>query len=147
MQEVNKEKKMAEFQPVSNGFSFACTASYNLLGTANKSQLIQAEHVNVIGEKTSEANHNLMDELDKKMVAVPTETTSDTYAQKMQQWQTEYNNINTKGQMITNALQTEAQNGGTNLQAIGNFIQNLIQIQSAIISPLNTVTSLLQGSL
>ena len=46
-----------------------------------------------------------------------------------------------------NELQTEAQNDATNLQSIGNFIQNLLSIQSAILSPLDTVTALLQKDL
>ncbi|QVL58057.1 MAG: hypothetical protein KFB93_02960 [Simkaniaceae bacterium] len=137
----------SDFKPVSNGFSFACTSSYNIEGTANASQRIQAEHVDLVGEKTSEANTNMINADNIEMGKMPTDTSSKTYSEEVQEWQTKYNLINTTGQMPVNELQTEAQNDGSNLQAVGNFIQNLLQIQSAIISPLNTVTTLLQSSL
>jgi hypothetical protein len=137
----------SDFKPVSNGFSFACTSSYNIEGTANASQRIQAEHVDLVGEKTSEANTNMINADNTEMGKMPTDTSSKTYSEEVQEWQTKYNLINTTGQMPVNELQTEAQNDGSNLQAVGNFIQNLLQIQSAIISPLNTVTTLLQSAL
>ncbi|MCP5503718.1 MAG: hypothetical protein H7A41_01055 [Chlamydiales bacterium] len=135
------------FHPVSNGFRFACTASYNIEGTANVSQRVQAEHVDLVGENTSQANTNMIDADNTQMSSMPTDTGSKTYSEEVQEWQTKYNLINTTGQMYVNELQTEAQNDGTNLQAVGNFINNLLQIQSAIISPLNTVTTLLQSAL
>ena len=78
---------------------------------------------------------------------MPTDTSDKNYSEEVQEWQTHYNLVNTTGQMYVNELQTEAQNDGTNLQSVGNFINNLLQIQSAIISPLNTVTTLLQSAL
>ncbi len=148
MQQVNKEERMSsDFKPVSNGFSFACQASYNIEGTSSKSQKVQAEHVDLVGENTSKANTNMINADNTEMGKMPSDTGSKTYSEEVQEWQTKYNLINTDGQMYVNELQTEAQSDGTNLQAIGNFIQNLLQIQSAIISPLNTVTTLLQSSL
>lgn len=144
---ANRRIIMSDFKPVSNGFSFACTASYNMEGTANVSQRVQAEHVDLVGENTSQANTNMIDADNKQMSSMPTDTGSKTYSEEVQEWQTKYNLINTTGQMYVNELQTEAQNDGTNLQAVGNFINNLLQIQSAIISPLNTVTTLLQSAL
>ena len=146
---------MSDFKPVSNGFSFACTASYNIEGTASESQRVQATHLDLIGEMTSQANTKMIDADDDQMDSMPkvgdtyngVKVTNDNYSSMISEWQTAYNLVNTRGQMTVNELQTEAQNDGTNLQAIGNFIQNLIQIQSAIISPLNTVTTLLQSSL
>ncbi|MDJ0651646.1 MAG: hypothetical protein QNJ27_01345 [Simkaniaceae bacterium] len=138
---------MSDFKPVSNGFSFACAASYGMEATAGASQNIQAEHVDLIGENTSQANTNMINADNDQMGEMPTDTSSETYSEEVQEWQTKYNLINTAGQMYVNELQTEAQNDGTNLQAIANFITNLLQIQSAIISPLNTVTTLLQSAL
>lgn len=138
---------MSDFKPVSNGFSFACTSSYNIENTASQSQRIQATHVTLVGQKTSDANTKMIKADDDQMDDMPTDTTSKTYSEEVQEWQTKYNLINTTGQMVVNELQTEAQNDGTNLQAVGNFIQNLLQIQSAIISPLSTVTTLLQSAL
>ncbi|MCB1072489.1 MAG: hypothetical protein H7A41_03710 [Chlamydiales bacterium] len=141
----------ADFKPVSNGFNFVCTSSYNLEETANESQIVQATHVDLIGELTSEANTNMInaDNLEMEdMPEPPADGQSDpNYSTDVQEWQTQYNLINTTGQMYVNELQTEAQNDATNLQAIGNFIQNLLSIQSAILSPLDTVTALLQKDL
>ncbi len=144
---ANRRIKMSDFKPVSNGFSFACTASYSMEATASASQRIQAEHVDLVGENTSQANTNMINADNTQMGKMPTDTSSKTYSEEVQEWQTKYNLINTTGQMYVNELQTEAQNDGTNLQAVGNFINNLLQIQSAIISPLNTVTTLLQSAL
>ncbi len=146
---------MSEFKPVSNGFSFACTASYNIEGTASTSQRIQAEHVDLVGKNTSTANTDMINADNTQMDQMPKmggqynghKVTDKTYSSDVSEWQTQYNLINTTGQMYVNELQTEAQNDGTNLQAVGNFINNLLQIQSAIISPLNTVTALLQSAL
>ncbi len=138
---------MSDFKPVSNGFSFACTSSFNLEETASESQIVQATHVDLIGELTSEANTNMINADNDEMEEMPTDTTDPNYSVEVQEWQTQYNLINTTGQMYVNELQTEAQNDATNLQSIGNFIQNLLQIQSAILSPLDTVTALLQKDL
>lgn len=134
-----------DFKPVSNGFSFACTSSYNLEETANESQIVQATHVDLIGELTSQANTNMITADNDEMAEMPTDTDDPNYSVEVQEWQTQYNLVNTTGQMYVNELQTEAQNDATNLQSIGNFIQNLLQIQSAILSPLDTVTALLQS--
>ena len=139
------------FHPVSNGFNFACTASYNIEGTASVSQRVQAEHVDLIGKNTSQANTNMINADNTQMDGMPVVgkdgVTDKNFSERVNEWQTKYNLINTTGQMYVNELQTEAQNDGTNLQAVGNFINNLLQIQSAIISPLNTVTTLLQSAL
>lgn len=134
-----------DFKPVSNGFSFVCTSSYNLEETANESQIVQATHVDLIGELTSQANTNMITADNDEMAEMPTDTDDPNYSVEVQEWQTQYNLVNTTGQMYVNELQTEAQNDATNLQSIGNFIQNLLQIQSAILSPLDTVTALLQS--
>ncbi|QVL56654.1 MAG: hypothetical protein KFB93_04530 [Simkaniaceae bacterium] len=140
-----------DFKPVSNGFSFACTSSYNLEETASESQIVQATHVDLIGELTSEANTNMInadnDEMEEMPLPPDNGDSDPNYSTEVQEWQTQYNLINTTGQMYVNELQTEAQNDATNLQSIGNFIQNLLQIQSAILSPLDTVTALLQKDL
>ncbi len=136
-----------DFKPVSNGLNFICTASYNLEETASDSQIVQATHVDLIAELTSEANTNMIDADNAEMDEMPTDTSDSNYSVEVQEWQTQYNLINTTGQMYVNELQTEAQNDSTNLQSIGNFIQNLLQIQSAVLSPLDTVTSLLQSPL
>ena len=84
---------MSDFHPVSNGFRFSCTASYGMEATASESQRVQATHVDLIGEMTSTANNNMITADDKEMNAMPNDTTSKTYSEEVQEWQTKYNLI------------------------------------------------------
>ena len=138
---------MADFKPVTNGFRFASEALYTLEATISESQKVEAEHVDLIGQKTSDANNQMIKADEDWMKHMPGESHKDDkdYSEQVQKWQTQYNLINTRGQMIVNKLQAETQNDGTNLQAIGNALQNAIQVQTAFLSPLQTVTSLLQS--
>ena len=139
---------MAAFNPVSNGIGFAFRALESLVGAITQSQKQEADHVYKEGQKTADANNNMIHQDDEKMKDIPKpEDHEHDFAEAMQKWQTEYNLINTKGQMVVNKLQTETQTGGTNLQAIGNFIQNTLPLMKSLLSILQTVASNLQSAL